>query len=310
MIAVPLFRHFRLGAVLGYLSAGVVIGPWGLGLIHDVENTMQFAELGVVLLLFVIGLELQPCRLWILRKSVFGLGSAQVFITALLLGLVGLAFGLGSAAALLVGFGLAMSSTAFVLQVLAERNQLTTRHGRSAFAILLFQDLSVIPVLALLPLLGGNSSESAAHPWLGVIKAVVVIAVVIAGGRYLLRPIFKVIAATRVREIFTTATLLTVIGTALLMTSAGLSMSLGAFLAGVLLAGVLLADSEFRHELEADIEPFKGLLLGLFFITVGMSADLGLLRVHPLSIIAATLGLMLIKAVVGYVIGRGSQPRR
>ena len=301
MIAVPLFRHFRLGAVLGYLSAGVVIGPWGLGLIHDVENTMQFAERGVVLLLFVIGLELQPSRLWILRKSVFGLGSAQVFITALLLGLVGLAFGLGSAAALLVGFGLAMSSTAFVLQVLAERNQLTTRHGRSAFAILLFQDLSVIPVLALLPLLGGNSSESAAHPWLGVIKAVVVIAVVIAGGRYLLRPIFKVIAATRVREIFTTATLLTVIGTALLMTSAGLSMSLGAFL-----AGVLLADSEFRHELEADIEPFKGLLLGLFFITVGMSADLGLLRVHPLSIIAATLGLMLIKAVVGYVIGRGS----
>jgi monovalent cation:proton antiporter-2 (CPA2) family protein len=299
VIAVPLFRRFRLGAVLGYLTAGVVIGPWGLSLIEEVESTMQFAELGVVLLLFVIGLELQPSRLWVLRKPVFGLGSAQVVVSTVLLGAIGLALGLTGRAAFVVGFGLAMSSTAFVLQVLAERNQLTARHGRSAFAILLFQDLSVIPLLALLPMLGSHVPDSGVNPWLAALKAVAVVAAVVLGGRFLLRPVFKIIAATRVPEIFTTATLLTVIGTALLMTSAGLSMSLGAFL-----AGVVLADSEFRHELEADIEPFKGLLLGLFFITVGMSANLGLLREHPLAIVAAALGLMLTKAIVVFIIGR------
>ena len=299
VIAVPLFRRFRLGAVLGYLTAGVVIGPWGLGLIHEVENTMQFAELGVVLLLFVIGLELQPSRLWVLRKPVFGLGSAQVAVTALIVGLIAVACGLSVTAACVVGFGLAMSSTAFVLQVLAERHQLTTRHGRAAFAILLFQDLSVIPLLALLPLVGADAPPSGIHPGLGILKAVAIIAAIVAGGRYLLRPIFRLIAASKVPEIFTTATLLTVIGTALLMTSAGLSMSLGAFL-----AGVLLADSEFRHELEADIEPFKGLLLGLFFITVGMSANLGLLREHAPGILAATFGLITVKAAVVYGIGR------
>jgi monovalent cation:proton antiporter-2 (CPA2) family protein len=302
VVTVPLFRRFKLGAVLGYLAAGVIIGPFGLKFVSAVDNVMHFAELGVVLLLFVIGLELQPSRLWVLRRSVFGLGSAQVLVTGTALGAIALVLGLGFDGALVVGLGLAMSSTAFVLQILAEKGQLTARHGRSSFAILLFQDLAVIPLLALIPLLGaGEAHAVGGSAWLGAFKAIGVIVAVIAGGRYLLRPVLHAIAAAGIQEIFTAAALLVVIGTSLLMTSVGLSMSLGAFL-----AGVLLADSEYRHELEADIEPFKGLLLGLFFISVGMSADLGLILTHPFAIVGATLGLMFLKTAILLGLGRMS----
>jgi monovalent cation:proton antiporter-2 (CPA2) family protein len=300
VVTVPLFRRLKLGAVLGYLAAGVVIGPWGLKFITEVENILHFAELGVVLLLFVIGLELQFSRLRVLRHSVFGLGTAQVAATGLLLGGIALLAGLTLKTAVVVGLGLAMSSTAFVLQILAEKGQLTARHGRSSFAILLFQDLAVIPLLAIIPMVGaGTAHLSGADAWVGALKALAVTVAVVVGGRYLLRPVLKVIAESGIQEIFTAAALLVVIGISLLMSSVGLSMSLGAFL-----AGVLLADSEFRHELEADIEPFKGLLLGLFFISVGMSADLGVLAAYPIAIAAASLGLMAVKAGVLLAIGR------
>jgi glutathione-regulated potassium-efflux system ancillary protein KefC/glutathione-regulated potassium-efflux system protein KefB len=300
VVAVPLFRRAKLGAVLGYLAAGVVIGPSVLRLVTEVDNILSFAELGVVLLLFVIGLELQPSRLWVLRRSVFGLGTAQVVGTTLVLGAIALMFDLSWQAALVIGFGLAMSSTAFVLQALAERRELTTRYGRSAFAILLFQDLSVIPLLALIPLLAsGTALEHSQNPWLAAGKALVVILAVVFGGRILLRKVFALIARTALEEIFTAAALLVIVGVALLMTAVGLSMSLGAFL-----AGMLLADSEYRHELEAAIEPFKGLLLGLFFISVGMSADLGIIAREPVPILAAVVALMAIKALIVFAIAR------
>ena len=310
VVAVIISRRLKLGAVLGYLVAGIAIGPFGFALIGEVESVMHFAELGIVLLLFVIGLELQPSRLWVLRKSVFGLGSAQVLVSTVALGAAELAFGLEWRVALVIGLALSMSSTAFVLQVLAERRELTARHGRLSFSILLFQDLAVIPLLALIPLLGaGEGIPAGLQAWIAAGKAVVVIAAVIAAGRYLLRPVFQAIAASGIQEIFTAAALLTVIGTSLLMSSVGLSMSLGAFL-----AGVVLADSEFRHELEANIEPFKGLLLGLFFISVGMSVDLGILVAKPASVLGIAAGLMLIKAAVllsiGLIAGYGMHSAR
>ncbi|MGH8594170.1 MAG: monovalent cation:proton antiporter-2 (CPA2) family protein [Gammaproteobacteria bacterium] len=299
VLMVPLFKRLGLGAVLGYLVAGVLIGPSGFGVISDVTAIYHFSEFGVVLLLFIIGLELQPSRLWVLRRSVFGLGSAQVLITGGVLAVAGVAFGLEAKAAIIAGLGLSLSSTAFVLQILAEKNQLTTRHGRESFAILLFQDLAVIPLLALLPLLGVTEAQAApANMWLSMAQALLVIVVVIAGGRLLLRPVFKAVAASRSQEIFTAAALLVVIATALLMELAGLSMALGAFL-----AGVLLADSEYRHALEADLDPFKGLLLGLFFIAVGMSANLGLIGAHPMQVMGLVLGLMSVKFLVLFVLG-------
>jgi glutathione-regulated potassium-efflux system ancillary protein KefC/glutathione-regulated potassium-efflux system protein KefB len=300
VLMVPLTRRFALGAVLGYLAAGVIIGPWGLRLVTDVESILHFSELGVVLLLFIIGLELQPTRLWVLRRSVFGLGAAQVLATGAALAAIAWALGLGWQAAVIVGLGLAMSSTALVLQVLAERNQLTTRHGRESFAILLFQDLSVIPLLALLPLLAPDAPHGMdAHASWKVVKGLLAIVAAIAGGRLLLRPALRIVARFGSQEIFTAAALLVVIAMALLMQAIGLSMSLGAFL-----AGMLLADSEYRHELEADIEPFKGLLMGLFFIAVGMSANLGLLRERPLVILALVTGMLLVKIAVLFVVGR------
>src|SRR6266849_2545868 len=287
VLLVPLFQRLKLGAVLGYLGAGMLIGPWVLGMIGDVESTLQFAEFGVVLLLFLVGLELQPSRLWVLRRPVFGLGGAQVLATGAVLAALALAFGFSWQAALVAGFGLAMSSTALVLASLAERKQLATRHGREAFAVLLFQDVSVIPLLALLPLLS-DSGTHAAGGWMAAVKGLAVIAVVIISSRIVVRPVLKGVASYGGREVFTAAALLLVVGAALIMEKIGLSPSLGAFL-----AGVLLADSEFRHELEADIEPFKGLLLGLFFIAVGMSANLGLV-----------CGLMLVKLALMYAIAR------
>ncbi len=300
VIAIPIFRYFRLGSVLGYLAAGIIIGPACLGLISKVDATEHIAQFGIVLLMFVIGLELQPSRLWVMRKSIFGLGLAQVLATTACIGSAAyFGFDVGLAPALVIGFGLSMSSTALVLQLLAERGQLNSQYGRSAFSILLFQDIAVLPALAMLPLLGAASARSTGPGGWLAIKFIAVIAAVVIGGRYALRPMLRIVAATRVAEAFTAAGLLVVIGTALLVSQVGLSLSLGAFL-----AGVLLADSEFRHELEADIEPFKGLLLGLFFITVGMSANLGLVLERPLALIGLTLGFMLVKVVVLRAIGR------
>src|ERR1700723_3263619 len=286
VIAIPIFRRFKLGSVLGYLTAGIIIGPASLGLIKGVEATQNIAQFGIVLLMFVIGLELQPSRLWVLRRSIFVLGTAQVVATAIGIGAAAFfIFEQSWQAALVIGFALSMSSTALALQLLAERGQLNSQFGRSAFSILLFQDVSVMPALALLPLLGASEVSAAPGGWL-VIKLIAVLGAVI-------------IAASGVAEAFTAAGLLIVLGTALLVSQVGLSLSLGSFL-----AGVLLADSEFRHELEADIEPFKGLLLGLFFISVGMSANLGLVREKPFLIIGLTVGLVVFKILVLWAIGR------
>ncbi|MBL8379747.1 MAG: cation:proton antiporter [Burkholderiales bacterium] len=300
VLAVPLSRLLGLGAVLGYLAAGMLIGPWGLKLITDVEAILHFSEFGVVLLLFLIGLELQPSRLWVLRRQVFGLGTAQVGLTGLTLGAIALAFGWTWQAALVAGLGLAMSSTAFALQTLAEKKQLTARHGRESFAILLFQDLAVIPLLAALPFLGA-AAGSTGGGWIDAAKAIAIIGALVLSSRLLVRPLFRAIARFGGREIFTAAALLIVIGVTLLMDIAGLTASLGAFL-----AGMLLADSEYRHELEADIEPFKGLLMGLFFIAVGMSANLGLLASSPLTILGIVVGMMAIKFTLLYALSRAA----
>jgi glutathione-regulated potassium-efflux system ancillary protein KefC/glutathione-regulated potassium-efflux system protein KefB len=304
VVAIPIFRRFKLGSVLGYLAAGIIIGPACFGFISRIDTTLHIAEFGIVLLMFVIGLELQPSRLWVLRKPIFGLGTAQVVLTTLAIGAVA-SFGFGETwqSSLVIGFGLSMSSTALALQLLAERGQLNSQYGRSAFSILLFQDIAVMPALALLPLLAVAATRPSAPSglWL-VLKLAGVLGAVVIIGRYILRPMLRIVAATRVTEAFTAAGLLVVIGTALLVSQVGLSMSLGAFL-----AGVLLADSEFRHELEANIEPFKGLLLGLFFITVGMSASLTLVREKPFLIVGLTLGFMLFKVGILWTIGRLSR---
>lgn len=301
VIFVPLFRRLGLGSVLGYLAAGIVIGPWGFKFIGDVESIFHFSEFGVVLLLFIIGLELQPSRLWTLRRTVFGLGGVQVALSTLVLAAVAWSFGVQTTAAIVAGFGLAMSSTAVALQMLAERKELSARHGRVSFAILLFQDMSVIPFMALVPLLAVESAQPSGGTLIAVAKTLAIVGGVVVGGRYAMRPFLRVLAKTQIPEIFTAAALLVVIGTAMAMQWAGLSMSLGAFL-----AGVLLADSEYRHELQADIEPFKGLLLGLFFIAVGMSADIGLLLHDPVKVVGLVVALLVIKGVILYGIGRVS----
>ncbi|WP_435607885.1 monovalent cation:proton antiporter-2 (CPA2) family protein [Pseudomonas knackmussii] len=298
---VPLAKRLQLGAVLGYLLAGVLIGPSVLRLIDNPESVASLSELGVVLLLFIIGLELSPKRLWVMRRAVFGIGLAQVLLTALVIGaLVHLSFELPLNTAVVLGGGLALSSTAFGLQILAERKELNSPHGRLAFAILLFQDIAAIPLIAMVSLLGARADETAAGgDWRHVIEVVGSIAVVVIGGRYLLRPVFRVVARTGMPDLSTATALLVVVGTAWLMEHAGVSMGLGAFL-----AGLLLADSEYRHELESQIEPFKGLLLGLFFISVGMSADLGLLLDSPLRVLGLTLLLIGIKLPLLYALGR------
>jgi glutathione-regulated potassium-efflux system ancillary protein KefC/glutathione-regulated potassium-efflux system protein KefB len=300
VIAIPLFRRLKLGSVLGFLAAGIIIGPSALHLINETDATAQIAQFGIVLLMFVIGLELQPSRLRVMRKPIFGLGSLQVALTTACIGAAAFGLGLSWRAAVVIGFALSMSSTALALQLLAERGEINSKFGRAAFSVLLFQDLSVMPALALLPLLGGRAAAlTGAAGGIILLKLAGVIAAVAIGGRYVLRPMLRMVAATRVAEAFTAAGLLVVIGTALLVSEAGLSMSLGAFL-----AGVLLADSEFRHELEANIEPFKGLLLGLFFITVGMSANLGLIAQKPLTILGVTSGFMVLKLGILWSVGR------
>ena len=302
VLTVPVARALGLGAIIGYLAAGIAIGPWGFGWVSNVQDILHFAEFGVVLMLFLVGLELQPTRLWSLRRPIFGLGSAQVLGCALLLCAAALLAGFSWRVALVGSLGLALSSTAIALQSLGERNQLRTSSGESAFSILLFQDIAAIPMLALVALLGTASVQGHHTPTsvaLEVFKIVGVIAAIVLGGRLLLRPLLRWIARSRTPEIFTAAALLLVVGIAYLMVLVGLSMALGAFL-----AGVLLAESEFRRELETDIEPFKGLLLGLFFIAVGMSIDFGAMLRAPLMVALLLIGFVAIKSVVIYALAR------
>jgi glutathione-regulated potassium-efflux system protein KefB len=289
VIAVPLFKQLGLGSVLGYLAAGVAIGPWGLRLIAHPETVLHFAEFGVVLLLFLIGLELDPQRLWTLRRPIFGMGAVQVLVTAAIVAALAWALGQPPVVALIAGMGFAMSSTAIGLASLQERNLLATPGGQAGFSVLLFQDLAVVPLLLTVGLLGGRASLD----WSSAALGVALIVALITGGRLLLRPALRTIAATRLREVFVAAALLLVIGIAVLMEAVGFSMALGAFL-----AGVILADSEYREELEVDLEPFKGLLLGLFFIAIGMSVDLGLFLRSPLLVLGLATGIVLLKAAI------------
>lgn len=296
LVMVPLLKRLGLASVIGYLATGILLGPYVFGLLHDPHDVLEFAEYGIVLLLFLIGIELEPSRLWVLRRSVFGLGGLQVAVTGLVLMGAARALGQPWPVSFLIGFGLALSSTAFVLQLLSEKNQLTTQHGRRAFAILLFQDIAVIPLLAMLPWLGGKSAN---YDWLDLVHLIMVAAVFVLSSRTLIRPALRFVASAGTPEVFTAAALFLVCGAALLTEFLGISMSLGAFA-----AGVLLADSEFRHEIEASLQPIKALLVGLFFIAVGMTADLRLLQHEPWLIVGSVLALMLIKFVILLLIGR------
>jgi monovalent cation:proton antiporter-2 (CPA2) family protein len=311
VIAVPVAKRLGLGSVLGYLLAGMVIGPFGLQLIGaEGEDVMHFAEFGVVMMLFLIGLELQPSLLWRMRGPILGLGGLQVLATTAVIAILGLLLGLPWRSALAVGMILSLSSTAIVLQTLAEKGLLETDGGQSAFSVLLFQDIAVIPMLAVLPLLGTGTSDqgTAADPstwvetlpaWGQTVAVLGAVAAIVFAGRYLTRPLFRFIARTQMREVFTATALLLVIGIALMMAQVGLSPALGTFL-----AGVVLAESEYRHELEADVDPFKGLLLGVFFIAVGASVDFALIGAEPLLIAGLVGGLIGIKLLILLLLGR------
>lgn len=308
-VVVPLVSHFKLGAVLGFMIAGVLIGPFGLKLIGDTEKVMNFAEFGVIMMLFVIGLEVDPGRLWRLRKSILGMGGLQVAATTLAFGILGFLLGHGWQMSLAVGMALSLSSTALVLQILQEKNLMKTPLGETSFSVLLFQDIAVIPILILMPLLAGsyNGTTAAAHPsalshlpgWVQTAGVAAAIALVILVGRYLSTYLFRIVARAKLRELFTATSLALVIGITLLMQVVGVSPALGAFL-----AGVVLANSEYRRTLEADIEPFKGLLLGLFFISVGMGIDFGLLLREPFGLLAALGLLIVVKALLLFGLGR------
>jgi glutathione-regulated potassium-efflux system ancillary protein KefC len=292
VVFVPLAKRLGLGSVLGYLAAGCAIGPFGLGLVSNVESIMHFAEFGVVLMLFAIGLELDPKRLWSMRRDVFQGGALQMALCAAPIGVLFLALGLPWRAALTASLALALSSTAIAVQSMNERNLLATPIGRVSFAILLFQDIAAIPLIGLVPLLAADAPGAGDQSWLGALRVLLAIAAVVVIGRFLTRPILRIVARTGLREVFTAFALLVVAGIAQLMALAEVSMALGAFLAGVLLAG-----SEYRHALETDIEPFKGLLLGLFFIAVGMSIDFGLLARSPLAIAGLCAALLVFKGL-------------
>lgn len=293
--------------MLGYLLAGIAIGPWGLGFISDVDEILHFSELGVVFLMFIIGLELNPSKLWQLRRSIFGVGAAQVLLSAALLAGLLMLTDFAWQAAVVGGIGFAMSSTAMALQLMREKGMNRSESGQLGFSVLLFQDLAVIPALALVPLLAGSADEH--FDWMKIGMKVLEFVGMLIGGRYLLRPVFRFIAASGVREVFTAATLLLVLGSALFMDALGLSMALGTFIAGVLLAESeyrheLEAESEYRHELETAIDPFKGLLLGLFFISVGMSLNLGVLYTHLLWVVISVVVLVAVKILVLYLLAR------
>lgn len=299
-LIVPIAVRLGLGSVLGYLIAGCIIGPWGLRLVTDAESILHFAEIGVVLMLFVIGLELDPQRLWKLRVSVFGGGALQMASCGVLLGAFCMALGLDWPVALLIGLTLALSSTAIAMQAMNERNLTVSQMGRSAFSVLLFQDIAAIPLVAMIPLLASSGASTTVGAFaLSALKVVGALALVVVLGRYVARPALRFVARSGLREVFSAVALFLVFGFGLLLEEAGLSMAMGAFL-----AGVLLASSEYRHALESDIEPFKGLLLGLFFIGVGMSIDFGTLVTHPLRILLLLVGFLVIKTLVLWLIAR------
>ena len=299
VIAVPIAKFFGLGSIIGYLAAGILIGPWGLKFVTNPQDMLHFSEFGVVLMLFLVGLELEPKRLWQLRKPIFGWGSVQLFGSAALMLGVALASGLDWRIALVAALGLAMSSTAIGLGVLGERGLMNTTSGQSVLSVALLQDVAAIPILALLPLLAMQHAAAEGSAWVSAGKAIGVIALIVFGGRLLIRPALRWIARSATPEIFTAASLLLVVATATLMQTVGLSMALGAFL-----AGVLLAESEYRRELETDIEPFKGLLLGLFFIAVGMSIDFAVVMAQPVLIAGIVFGFLLVKSFVLWGLGR------
>jgi monovalent cation:proton antiporter-2 (CPA2) family protein len=297
VLLVSLSRRFGLGSILGYLVAGLLIGPSGLRLVTDVESISEISELGVLMLLFIIGLELRLPRIWAMRRSVFGLGTAQLVFTGAVLGAAALWAGATWTGAAILGLGLALSSTAIVLPLLAERNLLALTSGRDSFAVLLFQDLASVPLIALVPALAGHHPDGPIS--IALLKAAGAVAIILLGGRFLLRPIFAAIGGARTREVFTATALLIVVGAAAIAGGAGLPLSLGAFA-----AGVVLAESEYRHELQADIEPFEGLLLGFFFMSVGMSTDIALVTRQPGQIAIGVVLLVLVKALLAFGLGR------
>ena len=315
IVAVPIAKRFGLGSVLGYLVAGAIIGPFGLKLFGDPTSAMKAAEFGVVIMLFLIGLELEPRMLWRMRTAIVGMGGAQVVGTGLAIGGVALAFGLDWRVALAVGFILALSSTAIVMQSLREKGMADTASGRGSFAVLLFQDIAIIPMLALFPLLATGAAQASAPaqhgllagapPWAQTLATVAAVGAVVLAGRFVMRPIFRIVARTRLQELFTATALLIVVGVTLLMETVSLSPALGAFI-----AGVVLADSEFRHEIQSDIEPFRGLLLGLFFVSVGATIDFALLIAQPVMIIGLALLLIAVKAVAMFLIARAFKKSR
>lgn len=301
VVAVPLFKRLGLGSVLGYLAAGLAIGPFGLGLFTDPQAILHVAELGVVMFLFVIGLEMQPSRLWGLRREIFGLGLVQVAVCGALLTSVGLLAGLRAPVAFIAAMGFVMTSTATVMLLLDERGETSTPRGQRIVSVLLLEDLAIVPLLAMVALLGSASAgaDTAGSAWLGVGLALVAIAALFGAGRWLLNPMFRLLAAAHAREVMTAAALLVVLGSALLMQWGGLSMAMGAFM-----AGVLLSESTFRHQLEADIEPFRGLLLGLFFLGVGMALDLSVFATHWKQILLFVAVFMSLKSAAIYAVAR------
>jgi glutathione-regulated potassium-efflux system ancillary protein KefC len=299
VLCVPLARWMGLGSVLGYLMAGVLIGPSGLGFVADVDTILHFSEFGVVLMLFVIGLELEGKRLREMRIAVFGGGTLQLALSGAALAAGGIALGMPWKAALIAGLAIALSSTAIAMQTMGERNLTATPMGRNAFAVLLFQDIAAIPLLAAIPLVAAGRADVDAESWRDVVDAVAAIGGVLVVGRYLTRPLLRIVASAKIREVFTAFALLLVIAIAQIMSLAGVSTALGAFL-----AGVLLASSEYKHALEADIEPFKGLLLGLFFISVGMSMDFGLLAREPVAIAGLLAGVLALKVLTLVIVAR------
>ncbi|MCX7319018.1 MAG: monovalent cation:proton antiporter-2 (CPA2) family protein, partial [Hyphomicrobiales bacterium] len=294
-VAVPLFKRLGLGSVLGYLIAGLAVGPFGLGLFNDPETLLHTAELGVVMFLFIIGLEMRPSKLWKLRRQIFGLGAAQVVTCGFLLTLVGMAAGLAFPVAMIGAMGFVLSSTAVIMQLLEEQDETTSPEGQRAVAILLLEDLAIVPLLALVAVWGAAGAPEAATTkpvWQSIGIALAGLAVLLAAGRWLLDPFFRIIARAGAREVLTAAALLVVLGSAVFMQSVGLSMAMGAFL-----AGVLLSESNFRHQLEADIEPFRGILLGLFFLSVGMSLNLRIVASEWIMVLGGVVAFMIVKAI-------------
>ncbi|MBF1238659.1 MAG: cation:proton antiporter [Lautropia mirabilis] len=302
VVAVPLFKRLGLGSVLGYLAAGLAIGPYGLAVVTDSHSIIHIAEFGVVMFLFVIGLEMKPSHLWGLRRQIFGLGSLQVVISAILLTMVGVLFGASWAVSFVCASGFVLTSTAIVMQVLGERQELASPRGQRIVSILLFEDLLIVPLLAIVEFLAPGTPDGAAHAtplWQTIGIALLSLGALVAAGLWVLNPLFRVLAASRAREVMTAAALLVVLGSGLLMEMGGLSMAMGAFV-----AGVLLSESSFRHQLEADIEPFRGLLLGLFFLGVGMSLDLKVVAENWGIIVSGVIALMVVKGLCVYGVAR------